>query len=126
MMQQQVVGLLTETEVLRAIASQKPLDTTSVAACLTENAIATPCSCSHTSLLQIALACFRRDRRHLPLLHPQQGYIGLIHPETLLQPDELKELLQPHLVAQFQQSAAVLVTPHTPLLEVAQTLVAAQ
>jgi|GEM_PF-1620528 len=125
-MQQQVVGLLTEADVLWAIASQRPLETISVATVLTENESASHFFHSHTSVLQIALAYFQRDRRRLPLLDPQQGYMGLIHPESLFQPGELAELLQPYDAAQIQQNARVFVAADTPLLQVAQTLVAAQ
>lgn len=123
--QQQVMGLLTDIDLLGAIAQQVSLHNTSVAAYLPENPwMANP---TPSEYIRMALAYFRGDRhRHLPIIQADGRPLGTVAPWEKLKLEELRAFLQPHRSIDAIQQSWVWITPTSTLLEVTQQIVAAQ
>ncbi len=117
----QLVGILTERDVVRLSAEGQPLTNRTVADVMSRGVITLRKS-EFTDIF-VALHLLQRHHiRHLPLLDDQGQVIGLLTHETLRQLLRPADLLRLRLVSETMNSKVVVAAPETPVLHIAQLM----
>jgi PAS domain S-box-containing protein len=104
--EQQLVGILTERDVVRATAAELDLDTLPVSALMTRQ-VTTCREVEAANLLTIAQILQQRQIRHLPVLDADDRLVGVITP------DSVRTALRPMHLLTFKQVSEVMTTAVT-------------
>lgn len=119
----QLVGILTERDVVRLSAEQQPLDQLEIAAVMARPVITLPES-AFTDLF-FAVNLLQQYRiRHLPIVDEQAQLVGLVSHESLRQVSQPVDLLRLRLVSEVMTQAVVCASPDCSMLEIAQRMAA--
>jgi PAS domain S-box-containing protein len=120
--QTQLVGIFTESEAVRAIAADVPLDTTPLADWLSP-----PQTTLSESELGHSFTVLRRfcqsTQQHVPVYNQQGQAIGVITPHALQQALAPQALLQHRQVGEVMTTQVGYVTPTTPVAQLIQLMV---
>ncbi|NES04107.1 MAG: response regulator, partial [Okeania sp. SIO2F4] len=118
----QVVGILTERDVVRLIAEGQTLDCLVISEIIA-GLVMTMRESDLTNLFS-AINLFQKHQiNHLPLLDDREQLVGLLTHESLQQVCEPNALLKPPLVREVMNHQVVCVTLETSVLVIAQLLV---
>jgi PAS domain S-box-containing protein len=119
--ERKLVGILTERDIVKRVAEEWDIETTTVEAMMTPEPIVLPRSqfCDPFSVLKL----FRQYRiRHLPIVDQQGDILGLIVPATLRQILQPADLLRMRSVSEAMTTDVVWVHPDTSTLKIAQLM----
>lgn len=113
----QLIGMLTESDVIQLIASGRNLAGVKIAEVMTQPA--STLTLSDSQEIFAALSLLRQHQiRHLPILSVQGQLVGIVTPESI------RQVLQPADLLKSRRLAEVIITPviHAPLTASALTL----
>ncbi|NET41341.1 response regulator [Okeania sp. SIO2B3] len=116
-----VVGIMTERDVVRLSAQQKPLERLVMSQIMTPSVITLP-EYDFTDLFSVINLLQQHQIRHLPILDEHEHLVGLITHDSLRQIYQPTDLLQLRLVREVMNSKVVCATPETSLLKIAQLM----
>ncbi|MDJ0518233.1 MAG: response regulator [Trichodesmium sp. MO_231.B1] len=117
----QVVGILTERDVVRLSAQGQLLDSLVMSQIMPDFVI-TLRESDFTNLF-FAIDMLQQHRiRHLPILDDQEHLVGLLTHESLRQVCQPTDLLQARLVREVMNHEVVCATPETSVLAIAQLM----
>ncbi len=119
--QGQVLGILTERDIVRLSSQQRSLETLAIQAVMT-----TPVVTLHESAftdLFVALNLLQHYQiRHLPILDDQDCLVGLITYESLRQMAQPRDFLRLRSVAEVMSSEVIWATPDQSMLAIANLM----
>ncbi len=117
----QVLGILTERDVVRLCAQQRSLENLLIQEVMAHPVI----SLRETAFTDLFFAINLLQQyhiRHLPILDEQDHLIGLVTYESLRQISRPIDLLRLRLVAEVMTSQVICATPESPMLTIAQQM----
>ncbi|UZQ56074.1 PAS domain S-box protein [Trichothermofontia sichuanensis B231] len=117
----QVVGILTEGDVIRLSAQQCPLADLTVRQVMTQAPI-TLRESACPDLLAVVQLCQTQTIHHVPILDEQDQLVGVITQESLGGLAQALEVLQLRTVSEVMLTDRVWASPRTSLLTIAQRL----
>ena len=121
----QVVGLLTERDVVRLAAQQRPLDQLLVAEVMTQPVI-TRRQSDLADLFSTIDLLHNHHIRHLPIVDEQHRLVGLITHESLRQLTRPVDLLRLRLVQEVITKDVLCASPDSDMLDIARLMVERQ
>ena len=117
----QVVGILTERDVVRLSAQQQPLDCLVVRQVMT-SPVVTLRESAFTDLFFAINLLQQRQIRHLPIVDEQERLVGLLTHESLRRIARPTDLLRLRLAAEVMTREVICAAPDCSLLGIAQRL----
>ncbi|OUC16398.1 MAG: hypothetical protein B0A82_01820 [Alkalinema sp. CACIAM 70d] len=114
----QLLGILTERDVVKLTAQQQPIDTLTLREVMTRDVITLQESAFTDLFLAINLL-HTHHIRHLPVLDDQKHLIGLLTHESLRQTSRPIDLLRLRLVSEVMTTEVICAAPDTTILEIA-------
>ena len=122
MVGKQLVGILTERDIVKLTAQGTNLTTTTVADVMTQRLITLKESALTNPF--VALEVFRQHRiRHLPVLNKKGHVIGVMTPASLRQILQSSDLLKLRRVVEVMSTDVIQAYPTTTVMELAQLMV---
>lgn len=122
MVGEQPIGLLTERDIVRAMARNLDFDRIPITEVMTPNPIVLPRSECRDVFCVLNL--FAQHRlRHLPIVEDSGQFVGLVTADTLRQTLELGELYKLRQVAEVMTPEAIWAGPTASVWDVIQTMV---
>ncbi len=118
----QVVGILTERDVVRLSAEEQPLDSLVISQIM-PGFVITLRESDFTNLFSAIDMLRQHQIRHLPIVDDQEHLVGLLTHESLRQVCQPTDLLQARLVKEVMNNEVVCATPETSVLVIAQLMV---
>ncbi len=119
---QQVVGILTERDVVRLCANRQLTDAVPVGQVMTAS-VRTLREAVFTDLFAAVNFLQQNQIRHVPVVDDEDGLVGLVTHETLRQVLQPTDLLRLRLVREVMTQAVITAAPTDSLLAIAQALV---
>ena len=116
-----VIGILTERDIVRLGAQQRPLHHLTVQEVMV-NPVITLHETDFTDLFHAANLLQQHHIRHLPILDEQNRLTGLVTRESLQQIFEPMNLLQLRLVEEVMTPRVICATPDSSMLHIAQCM----
>jgi PAS domain S-box-containing protein len=116
-----VVGILTERDVVRLSAQQRPLDQLSVAEVMTPSVI-TRRQSDLTDLIRTIDLLKQEHIRHLPIVDEQDRLVGLVTHESLRQLARPGDLLRLRLVQEVMVTQVLTAGPDSSMLTIARLM----
>ncbi|NEO28404.1 MAG: CBS domain-containing protein [Kamptonema sp. SIO4C4] len=117
----EVLGILTERDVVRLGARQQPLEQFSLRQVMAHPIITLPES-DFTDLLTVLNLFQQHSIRHLPILNEHQALVGLVTQESLRHICRPIDLLRLRLVSEVMTHQVVCATPDDSLLTIARQM----
>lgn len=117
----QVVGIMTERDVVRLSAQQQPLDSLVMDQILARSVITLP-EYDFTDLFYVINLLLQNQIRHLPILDEHDRLVGLLTHDSLRQICQPTDMLRLRLVHEVMNHKVVCATPETSLLTIAQLM----
>jgi len=119
--ERQVIGILTERDIVRLITQSLPIDQLTVSDVMTQPVITL--RESDFSEVLSAIKIFQQHHiRHLPIVDEQDHLVGLLTHDSLRQVFRPFELLRLRLVAEVMTSHVVCASPQASMWEIAQQM----
>ena len=117
----QVIGILTERDVVRLSAQQHPLDRLTIRQVMA-HPVVTLSESAFTDLFLALNLLQQQHIRHLPILNEQDRLVGLVTHESLQQSARLIDLLRLHQVTDVMTREVICAAPDCMMLEIAQRM----
>ncbi len=121
----QLIGILTERDVVRLSAQQRSLENLAIREVMAYPVI-TLYESAFTDLFFAINLLQQHDIRHLPILDAQDRVMGLVTHESLRQTSRPVDLLRLRLVSEVMTSEVVRATPDRSMLDVTQLMAEAR
>ncbi len=116
-----LVGILTERDVVRLMAQQTGWQDLAIAQVMVKPVISL-CESNLTNIFTAINLLQQYQIRHLPILDKQAGLVGLVTHETLHHTSCLVELLQLRLVSEVMNTEVICATSNSTMLTIAQLM----
>jgi PAS domain S-box-containing protein len=117
----QLLGILTERDIVRLSAEQRDLDNLAIRDVMTENVI-TLRAADFTDIFVAVNLLGQHRIRHLPVVDDFNCLVGLLTHESLQQTIRPVDLLRLRLVAEVMAEEVICATPDISILEIAQLM----